>query len=190
MKKGRFTEEQIIGVLKQHEAGRKVPELAREIGVSDATIYTWKSKYGGMDVSEAQLHPGSTRSEPEQLERWPIVDPKRANGSRHDCNKKGIAPSSLVDRETAIAAALKSPDFKTKKAVYRTSPYELTRQVLPFRQTLAKSRKKIIVCSCQHFLFRPEDFSFPQTSRCISCDMHESRLLFRNTENFLVASFR
>jgi putative transposase len=54
MKKGRFTEEQIIGVLKQHEAGRKVPELAREIGVSDATIYTWKSKYGGMEVSEAQ----------------------------------------------------------------------------------------------------------------------------------------
>ena len=54
MKKGRFTEEQIIGVLKQHEAGRKVPELAREIGVSDATIYAWKSKYGGMDVSEAQ----------------------------------------------------------------------------------------------------------------------------------------
>jgi putative transposase len=48
MKKGRFTEEQIIGVLKQHEAGRKVPELAREIGVSDATIYTWKSKFGGM----------------------------------------------------------------------------------------------------------------------------------------------
>jgi putative transposase len=54
MKKGRFGEEQIIGVLKQHEAGRKVPDLAREIGVSEATIYTWKSKYGGMDVSEAQ----------------------------------------------------------------------------------------------------------------------------------------
>jgi putative transposase len=54
MKKGRFTPEQIIGVLKQHEAGRKVQELAREMGVSEATIYTWKSKYGGMDVSEAQ----------------------------------------------------------------------------------------------------------------------------------------
>src|SRR5450631_2484391 len=54
MKKGRFTEEQIIGVLKQHEAGRKVPDLAREIGVSAATIYTWKSKFGGMDVSDAQ----------------------------------------------------------------------------------------------------------------------------------------
>ena len=54
MKKGRFSTEQIIGVLKQHEAGRKVQELAREMGVSEATIYTWKSKYGGMDVSEAQ----------------------------------------------------------------------------------------------------------------------------------------
>ena len=54
MKKGRFTPEQIIGVLKQHEAGRKVQELARELSVSEATIYTWKSKYGGMDGSEAQ----------------------------------------------------------------------------------------------------------------------------------------
>ena len=52
--RGRFTEEQIIGVLKQHEAGRKVPDLAREIGVSAATIYTWKSKYGGMEVDEAR----------------------------------------------------------------------------------------------------------------------------------------
>ena len=54
MKKGRFTPEQIIGALKQHEAGRKVQELAREMGVSEATIYTWKSKYGGMEVSDAQ----------------------------------------------------------------------------------------------------------------------------------------
>ena len=54
MKKGRFTEEQIIGILKQHEAGRKVPELARENGVSAGTIYGWKSKYGGMEVSDAK----------------------------------------------------------------------------------------------------------------------------------------
>ena len=54
MKKSRFNEEQIIGILKQHEAGRRVPELAREHGVSEATIYTWKSKYGGLEVSEAQ----------------------------------------------------------------------------------------------------------------------------------------
>ena len=54
MKKGRFNEEQIIGILKQHEAGRKIAELAREHGISEATIYTWKSKYGGLAVSEAQ----------------------------------------------------------------------------------------------------------------------------------------
>ena len=54
MKRAKYTPEQIIGVLKQYEAGRKVAELAREIGVSEATIYTWKAKYGGMEVSEAQ----------------------------------------------------------------------------------------------------------------------------------------
>jgi putative transposase len=54
MKKTRYTEEQIIGALKQMEAGRKVAELARELGVSEATIYTWKSKFGGLEVNEAR----------------------------------------------------------------------------------------------------------------------------------------
>lgn len=54
MKKGKHTEEQIIDVLKQVEAGRTVKEVARELGVSEATIYTWKSKYGGMEASEAR----------------------------------------------------------------------------------------------------------------------------------------
>ena len=54
MRKSRHSEEQIIGVLKQMEAGRKVAEVAREVGVSEATLYIWKSKYGGMEVSEAR----------------------------------------------------------------------------------------------------------------------------------------
>ncbi len=54
MKKSRYTEEQIIGILKQHEAGVKTADLCREQGISDATFYNWKSKYGGLDVSEAQ----------------------------------------------------------------------------------------------------------------------------------------
>jgi putative transposase len=54
MKRARFSEEQIVGILKEHEAGRKVAELAREHGVSEATLYGWKSKYGGMEVGEAQ----------------------------------------------------------------------------------------------------------------------------------------
>jgi putative transposase len=54
MKKSRYTEEQIIGILKQQEAGVKTADLCREHGISDATFYNWKSKYGGLDVSEAQ----------------------------------------------------------------------------------------------------------------------------------------
>ena len=54
MKKSRFSEEQIIGVLKQHEAGVKTAELCREHGISAATFYQWKSKFGGMEVSDAQ----------------------------------------------------------------------------------------------------------------------------------------
>ncbi len=53
MRKSRFTEEQIIGVLKEHQAGLPVAELCREHGISDATFYTWRSKYGGMEVSDA-----------------------------------------------------------------------------------------------------------------------------------------
>ena len=54
MKRSRFTDEQIIGILKEHEAGTPVSELCRKHGVSDANIYKWKAKYGGMDVSEAK----------------------------------------------------------------------------------------------------------------------------------------
>ena len=52
--KKRFTEEQIIGVLKEAEAGMKVAELCRKHGISDATYYNWKAKFGGMTVSDAQ----------------------------------------------------------------------------------------------------------------------------------------
>ena len=54
MKRKRFTEEQIIAVLREHEAGAKAGDLARKHGISEATLYIWKAKFGGMDVSDAK----------------------------------------------------------------------------------------------------------------------------------------
>jgi putative transposase len=54
MKPIRFTEEQIIGILREHEAGAKTADVCRKHGISSATFYKWKAKYGGLDVSDAK----------------------------------------------------------------------------------------------------------------------------------------
>lgn len=55
MRKARFTEHQIIAVIKSVEAGRTVKDVCREVGISEATYYNWKSKYGGMEASDISL---------------------------------------------------------------------------------------------------------------------------------------
>lgn len=54
MRRSRFSDEQIIGILKEHAAGLTASELCRKHGISDVTFYKWRSKYGGMEVSEAK----------------------------------------------------------------------------------------------------------------------------------------
>jgi putative transposase len=54
MKKGKFTEHQIVTALKKQEAGISVKDISRELGVSEATVYNWKAKYGGMEASEVK----------------------------------------------------------------------------------------------------------------------------------------
>lgn len=54
MKRSRFTDDQIIGILKEHEAGMSAADLCRRHGISDATFYKWRARYGGMDISDAR----------------------------------------------------------------------------------------------------------------------------------------
>jgi putative transposase len=54
MRRSKFSEEQVIGILKEHDAGLSTAEVCRKYGVSNATFYKWRSKYGGMEVSDAR----------------------------------------------------------------------------------------------------------------------------------------
>ena len=88
MKRKRFTEEQIIAVLREHEAGAKPGDLARKHGISEATLYNWKAKFGGMDVSDAKRL-RSLEDENGKLKRL-LADAMLDNAALKDLRSKNV----------------------------------------------------------------------------------------------------
>ena len=91
MKRSRFSEAQIIGILKEHQAGMSAPDLCRKHGISDATFYNWRRKYGGMEVADAKRLKGHWRSRRWQGRSLPAHRPIRA-----------VRPKSVWRRSRAI----------------------------------------------------------------------------------------
>src|ERR1700712_142953 len=95
MKKSRYTQEQIIAVLKQHQAGVPTAELCRKHGISEATFYNWRSRYGGMEGSEARRLK-SLEEENRQLKK--LVARQMHTPPRPHPSPGGLTPSEFATR--------------------------------------------------------------------------------------------
>ncbi|MFT4002975.1 MAG: IS3 family transposase, partial [Rhizobium sp.] len=105
MKKQRFTQEQIIPVLKEHEAGAKVADLCRKHGISEATFYNWKAKYGGMEVSEAKRL-RALEDENARLKKLLAEQLLDAAALRELLGKKMVGPAAKRDAVTHLKAVM------------------------------------------------------------------------------------
>ena len=112
MRKSRFSEEQIIGVLKEHQAGLAVAEICRRHGISDATFYTWRSKYSGLEVSEAKRLK-ALEEENRKLEKLLAEQMLDVATLRKDAGKKLLTPSS---RRQAVTWAIAHKGCSQRRA--------------------------------------------------------------------------
>src|SRR5438876_5525755 len=106
MKRGRFSEEQIIAVLREHGAGGKTAELARKHGISEATLYNWMAKYGGLEVSDAKrLRTLETQIE-KAHERYAVADQVLSPIVREIVERLQHQDLELQDRVIGLAAGV------------------------------------------------------------------------------------
>jgi putative transposase len=106
MRRSRFGEEQIIGILREHETGATTAEVCRRHGISDATFYKWKAKYGGMEVSDAKKLKG-LEDENRRLKTL-LAEAMLDNAARKICSEKtakacGTADGSCPDHRVPRA---------------------------------------------------------------------------------------
>lgn len=105
MKRSRFSEEQIIGILKEHQAGLGAKELCRKHGISDATFYKWRSRYGGMEVSDArrlkalEAENAKLKGSQRPWPHWGRV-PARPHGSSMERDRSGCPLEAQVDPDS------------------------------------------------------------------------------------------
>ncbi|GAB6847957.1 hypothetical protein JCM10599A_17610 [Paraburkholderia kururiensis] len=112
MKRSRFSEEQIIGVLKEADAGMKVADLRRKHGISDATFYNWRSRYGGMDVSETRR----LRQLEEENQRLKQLVADQALDIRVLKDVLGKGVSSPAQRREIVQQVIDQHDYSERRA--------------------------------------------------------------------------
>lgn len=105
MKRSRFSEEQIIGILKEHQAGMTAGELCRKHGISDATFYTWREKYGGLVVSDARR----LKALEEENARLTGAAPGRSNAPRR---REATCPHPFRRFPAALTPAATSTEIR------------------------------------------------------------------------------
>ena len=154
MKRSRFSEEQIIGVLKEHELGTKTADLCRKHGISEATFYNWKSKYGGLEVSEAKRL-RALESENAKLKKL------LADSHAGQCGAEGSADKKMV------TPAAKREAVAHLKSVHEMSERRACRVIGCQRMTVRYRRAGPTIRSCASGLWRwPANAAGSATAAC------------------------